>query len=191
MTSIKDLIDDTAVHERRLEMRTYPLKDDRLIVEGWLRDERLASGYSWDRRPRLPGVVHWMCVRLLVGGRPLAILDAEVEMKAVPHELCPTTAETVKRLIGIPIASGFSRKVRKSLGGIRGCSHMMHLVLSMGPAALHGCWSQRSRTPRPLPRSLDELPELTELVNSCKLWREDGPLIKMSRDFLERRKKGR
>jgi len=38
MNSIKDLIDDTAVHERKIEMRTYPMKDDRLIVEGWLND---------------------------------------------------------------------------------------------------------------------------------------------------------
>jgi len=191
MASIKDLIDDTAVHERKLEMRTYPLKDDRLIVEGWLRDERLVPGYSWDGRPRSPGVVHWMCVRLLVVGWPLTILDAEAEMKTVPNELCPTTAESVKRLIGLSIVSGFSGKVRKRLGGIRGCSHLMHLVLSMGPAALHGYWSQRSRTPRPLPRSLDEFPELTALVNSCKLWREDGPLMKMRQEVLERRKSGR
>ena len=191
MASIKDLIDDAAVHERKLEMRTYPLKDDRLIVEGWLRDERLVPGYSWDGRPRSPGVVHWMCVRLLVVGWPLTILDAEAEMKTVPNELCPTTAESVKRLIGLSIVSGFSGKVRKRLGGIRGCSHLMHLVLSMGPAALHGYWSQRSRTPRPLPRSLDEFPELTALVNSCKLWREDGPLMKMRQEVLERRKSGR
>ncbi len=190
MTSIKDLIDDTAVHERRLEICTYPMKDDRLILEGWLRDERLVPVYSWDGRPRSPGVVHWMCVRLLMGGWPLTILDAEVEMEAIPHELCMTTADSVKRLIGIPIVSGFSGKVRKSLGGIRGCSHLMHLVLSMGPAALHGYWSQRSRTPRPLPRSLDEFPELTALVNSCKLWREDGPLMKKRQEALERRKSG-
>jgi hypothetical protein len=191
MNSIKDLIDDTAVHERKIEMRTYPMKDDRLIVEGWLRDERLVPGYNWDGRPRSPGVVHWMCVRLLVGGWPLTILDAEAEMRTVPNELCPTTAESVKRLIGLPIVSGFSGKVRKRLGGIRGCSHLLHLVLSMGPAALHGCWSQRSRAPRPLPGSLDEFPELTALVNSCKLWREDGPLINMRQEFLERRKNGR
>jgi len=190
MTSIKDLIDDTAVHERKIEMHTYPMKDDRLIVEGCLRDERLVPGYHWDGRPRSPGVVHWMCVRLLVGGWPLTILDAEAEMKTVPHELCPTTADSVKRLIGLSIVSGFTGKVRKSLGGIQGCSHLMHLVLSMGPAALHGYWSQHSRTPRPLPCSLDELPELTALVNSCKLWREDGPLMKMRQEGLERRNSG-
>ena len=40
MTRLKDLIQGTPVHERRLHFRTYPLNDERLIVEGWLRDER-------------------------------------------------------------------------------------------------------------------------------------------------------
>ena len=44
MIRLKDLIRESPVHERRLEFRTYPLEDDRLIVEGWLRDERLMQG---------------------------------------------------------------------------------------------------------------------------------------------------
>ncbi len=65
---------------------------------------------------REPGVVHWMCVRLLVGGWPLSILDAEAEMPGIPHELCATTMERLKRLVGLSIASGYSRKVLKCLG---------------------------------------------------------------------------
>ncbi|MBW1765158.1 MAG: DUF2889 domain-containing protein [Deltaproteobacteria bacterium] len=116
----------------------------------------------------------------------LSILDAEAEMPGVPHELCPTTLESVKKVVKVTIASGFSDEVKKRLGGVEGCAHLMHLILAMGPAALHGYWAQRSRKRLPMPRSLDEVPGLSLLMNSCKLWEEDGPMIQMVRDTLEK-----
>ena len=38
MSMLKDLIREAPVHERRLELRTYPLDNGQLIVEGWLKD---------------------------------------------------------------------------------------------------------------------------------------------------------
>lgn len=186
MSRLKDLIRESPVHERRLEFRTYPLEDGRLLVEGWLRDERLIPGYYWNGRQRPPGVVHWMCVRLLVGGWPPSILDAEAEMPEVPHELCPGTLESVKKVIGLCIVSGYSEEVHKRLGGIQGCAHMTHLITVMGPAALHGYWTHYSRHRRPPPRSLEEIAGLSYLINSCKLWKEDGPMMDMIRTELEK-----
>jgi hypothetical protein len=186
MSRLKDLIRNTPVHERRLDFRTYPLENDRLIVEGWLRDEQLVPGYHWNGKHRPTGVVHWMCVRLLVGGWPVTILDAEAEMPDIPHELCPTTLESVKRIVGLAIVSGYSEEVHKRLGGVQGCAHLTHLIVTMGPAALHGYWTQQSRQRRPIPRSLDEFQGLTTLINSCRLWKEDGPLMQMIRETLER-----
>jgi hypothetical protein len=185
MSRLKDLIRQAPVHERRLTFKTYPLEHDRVIVEGWLRDERLVTGFHWNGQSRPPGVVHWMCVRLLVGGWPLSILDAEAEMPGVPHELCPTTLESVKKVINIDIVSGYNNKVKRRLGGVKGCAHLMHLILAMGPAALHGYWAQRSRKHRPVPRSMDEVPGLSLLINSCRLWKEDGPMMRMIQETLE------
>jgi DUF2889 family protein len=185
MSRLKDLIREAPVHERRLTFKTYPLENDQVIVEGWLRDERHVTGFHWNGQSRPPGVVHWMCVRLLVGGWPLSILDAEAEMPGVPHELCPTTLDSVKKIINIDIVSGYNNKVKRRLGGVKGCAHLMHLILAMGPAALHGYWAQRSRKKRPVPRSMDEVPGLSLLKNSCQLWREDGPMMRMIRETLE------
>ncbi len=189
MTGLKDLIQDPPVHERKLEILTYPVVGERLIVEGRLKDEGLVPGYHWDGRPRPPGVVHWMCVRLLLGGWPLTILDAEAEMPKVPYELCQTTLDAVQRLVGLSVVSGYSEEVRQRLGGVHGCAHLTHLIATMGPAALHGYWTQRSRRPRPLPSSVEELPGFDTLVNSCKLWREEGPLVQDMRETLKRRRR--
>jgi hypothetical protein len=85
MGNLKNLIHGEPVHERRLELRTYPLEEDKIVVEGSLKDDRLRKGYHWDGRPRPKGTVHWMCVRLLVGGWPLTILDAEADMSHRCH----------------------------------------------------------------------------------------------------------
>ncbi len=177
MSTLKDLIKEAPIHERKLEVRTYPLEDNRVIVEGWLRDERLIFGFHRDGRPRPPGVVHFMGVRLLLGERPLTILEAEAEMSTTPHELCPTVADSVKKVIGLPIVSGFSDQVRKRICGAEGCSHLMHLILAMAPAALHGAWAHQSRDHQPVPRSFEEIPGLPYLINSCQLWKEEGPLV--------------
>jgi hypothetical protein len=178
MNRLKGMIRDEPVHERLISMRTYPVAEERVIVEGRLRDDRLIEGYHWDGRRRAPDVVHWIYVRLLMGGWPLTIEDAEAEMPASPHAHCQEILGAVKAIIGVSIVSGFSVEINRRLGGIKGCAHMTHLILAMGSAALHGYWTQYYRRRRPVPRTLDELPALQNLINSCHLWAEDGELIK-------------
>lgn len=189
MGKIKEMIKESQVHERRMELRTYPAEDNKVIVEGWLRDERFEEGYHWNGQRRPPGVVHWMCVRMLVGDWPIKILDAEAEMPGVPHELCVETMESLQKIIGLPIVSGYSDEVRKRLGGVNGCTHMTHLIVTMGPAALHGFWAQQSRKPMPVPKSFDEIAALPYLLNSCQLWAEDGPFVKMMKEEIDKKPK--
>jgi Protein of unknown function (DUF2889) len=190
MSTLKEMIKGPPVHERKLALRSYPLADGRLIIEGWLRDERLVDGYHWNGVRRDPGVVHWMCIRFMVGGWPLTILEAEGEMPDVPHDLCPTTLEGIKRVVGIKIVAGYSEQIRKVFGGIKGCNHLTHLMMVMGTAALHGYWTHHSRKPRPVPRSLEEFEALPQLVNSCALWGEDGPIMKDLKSAIESSAKG-
>ncbi|MCP4665548.1 MAG: DUF2889 domain-containing protein, partial [Deltaproteobacteria bacterium] len=117
MSRLKEMMNQDPVHERRVAFKTYPTDNNRVIVEGWLTDERFVSGYHWNGRERPPGVVHRMCVRLLVGEWPLQVLDAEAEMPGVPMELCRDTLESVKKVVGLSIVSGFSEEVRKLIGG--------------------------------------------------------------------------
>lgn len=181
MTRITDMIAEGPVHQRAVQVRTFPAGDDRIVVEGELKDDRLVPGHHWDGGRRSPGVIHNMIVRILVGDWPLTILDAEAEMPGIPHEQCVETRDSVQKVIGVPIVAGYSEKIRHTLGGTAGCAHMTHLLVVMGPAALHGYWNQAARKPRPVPKSEDDFVSLRYLKNSCRLWREDGPIMEKIR----------
>ena len=182
---LRNMIKKEPVHERTLELKSYPLENDKLIVEGRLLDQRKVRIHHWSGKVRDPGVVHLMTLRILVGGWPLTIEDAEAEIHDAPYELCPQTEETVRKVIGMPIASGFSEAVKNRLGGVEGCNHLTHMLVVMGPAALHGFWTQASRKPRPAPKSLDDVPALDMVINTCRLWAEDGPLVDMIKARFE------
>ncbi|MCP4694142.1 MAG: DUF2889 domain-containing protein [Desulfobacterales bacterium] len=184
MSTLKEMIKEEPVRGRRLEFKTHPVEKRRVIVEGWFHDELLAPGYHWDGRPRASGVVHRMCVRMLVGGAPLRILDAEAEMPHVPFDQCLDALESVKRIVGASIVAGYGDEVKKRMGGVRGCAHLAHLVTAMGPAALHGYWSHRARRPRPRSDAAKDLRGLTQIINTCQIWKEDGPRVRAFREML-------
>jgi hypothetical protein len=178
MSKLREMIKEPPIHERSVQIRTYPFENNRIIVEGWLRDEWMVLGYQWDGTPRPTGVIHWMCARFLLGNQPLTILDAEAEMPAVPHQPCSTALNSIKKVIGLTITSGFTEEVRNRLGGSKGCSHLTYLITAMGPASLQGFWVQQSRQKRPIPSSIKEFASLSLLIDSCRLWRKNGPLLK-------------
>ncbi len=186
MTKLKELIQEAPVHERLLEFKTFALEDDRIIVEGWLKDDRNVPRYHLDGKVSPPGKVHRICVRLLLGGWPLSILDAEAEMPVVPQDECPTVQDTVKEIIGLTITHGYGDRVIERLGGIKGCAHMVHLLVAMGNAALHGYWSHRLRNRRPLPDTPEEIHELDYVIDSCRVWQKGGAVIKRIRAALEK-----
>ena len=96
------------------------------------------NGFHWDGRPRPAGVVHQMVIRLLIGNWPPTILEAESEMVDIPHDLCRTVAETIQKIVGVPVSAGFSDQIKQRLGGLEGCSHFTHLISSHGPG--HPSW---------------------------------------------------
>jgi hypothetical protein len=184
---LKELIQKADhVHQRAIEVKSHVLEDGRLIVEGWLRDDRFVDGYTWagERRPK--GVVHWIGARFLIGGWPITIEAAEAEMLRTPHELCPTTVDTIERLVGLRIIPGYTDRVKALLGGTEGCIHLSHLVGAMGSAAVHGYWTQHSRERRPLPNSLEEMEGLAVVIDSCRLWKKDGPLLSGLKEMVQR-----
>jgi len=162
------------VHVRSVEVSTYECKGEGIIVEGILKDNRLKPYYLITGDSHPPGTIHHMVIRLMVGEH-LLIKKIEVEMPSTPHPDCIETVNSLKEIEGLYIAPGFSAKVKKITGGIKGCTHLTTLLLVMAPAAVQGYWSNMAR--KPFDGKLTRESMEKYLTDTCYTWRKDGPLM--------------
>ena len=165
------------VHTRTITIATYPAGEHAIMVEGRLRDERLVDIFSITTAEKIPpGVVHDMMLRLLVRGPDLSIEDLEVEFIHVPRDACRETENCLRPLLGRRISQGFTSYVKKHFGGPCGCTHLTALLIAMAPAAVQGFWNQ-AVTRKMSSADAAHVMDTNLLVDSCWVWRSDGPMV--------------
>ena len=171
-----DKTETQKIHTRRIDIATYEGGPDSIVVEGVLKDERLANSYRPSGEALPPGTVHHMIIRMEVRGPKLVIEDIEVEMPTVPMSECRETLDSLLPIKGLPIVSGFTNRVKDLVGGAKGCAHLVALITAMASAAVQGAWAAMTSKPRD-PATF--LPGAVERIkDTCRVWRSDGPLVK-------------
>ena len=163
------------IHTRQINVTTYEGTSDSIIVEGILHDERLFDTYMTTGEIHPPGTIHHLVIRMEVTGPQLVIKDIEVEMPTVPHADCRETQSCLDSIKGIAIVSGFTAKVKRLVGGAKGCYHLLALLTAMAPSAVQGAWSVMTRKPLD-PKGYVPM-AIKRLKNTCWLWRDDGALL--------------
>ena len=123
------------LHTRNIKVTTYDCDEQRIIVEGYLKDDRFQESYSMTGEKFPSGVIHHMAIRLMVNCSNLLIEDIDVDLISVPREVCRETIDCLTPIKGLTITKGFTAKVKKMAGGKKGCTHLVELILAMAPAA--------------------------------------------------------
>jgi Protein of unknown function (DUF2889) len=165
------------VHTREISMRTSDLGDHTILVEGSLVDHRYRAGCSGVSEES--ELVHHMVIQLKVKGPRMVIEQAEAAMPHHPREECPEMLPWIRKLEGLEIAPGYTLKVKRIVGGVKGCAHLTSLVISMGESAVQGYWTAYTAETRKT-----GLPEQTikKFINTCHLWKENGPIVRELRE---------
>ncbi len=162
------------IHTRHIDVSTYSVGDNSVIVEGILQDDRLIPYYRMTGEKHPPHTVHRMIIRMRVSGDDLTIAEIESRFDDFPQAECPQTAGCLSDLNGWKIAPGFTQKVKTLLSGRNGCAHLTALLLAMAPAAVQGYWSNRARKPQDKAIPADIMDQF--LIDTCWVWRREGPL---------------
>ena len=172
------------IHGRNIQVTCFETDENFLIVEGSLQDERffpcriLSTGET-----RGPGVFHHMTAVMEISLPDLTILSVTAEMPVIPTPMCGQIVDSVQKVVGLQIKHGFTDTVRLLIGYTEGCVHLMNLILAMASAAIQGAGAYYTRMreaslpPGPDTATMDR----SVLVNTCWLWREDGPLMQLLR----------
>ena len=96
-------------------------------------------------------------------------------MIAAPHaDQCRATLKSLDKIKGFTISPGFTGRVKKSIGGVAGCVHLTTLLLAMAPAAIQGSWVNIADRPVEKAVSSDLMQQY--LIDTCQVWRRQGPL---------------
>jgi hypothetical protein len=168
------------VHTREISMRTSDLGDHHILVEGNLIDHRYRPNPT--EASEESELVHHMVIRLKVKGPRMLIEQAEATMPHHPREECPEVLPWIRNLEGLDITPGYSMRVKRVIGGTKGCAHLTSLVIAMGESAVQGYWSAYGAESE---RAGLREQTIKKFIDTCHLWKEDGPIIKGLRETLE------
>ena len=172
------------LHDREYRVRAFQIADDRLLIQGAVRDQKPPGLYVPDDPE--PLTIHHMQLSFEVGFPSLEIVAATVHFESHPHPTCPSIETHYEQLVGLSIARGFTHKVRGLFGGPRGCTHTTALLQAMAPVAVQCFWSMRAATAK---RAGVDNPvvsrertgsgdgNLAYVINSCHVWADDGPAL--------------
>ena len=161
------------IHARNIEISTYEYDDENIVVEGELKEDALIAIYISGEKHQ-PHTVHNMIIRMLIECSSLTIKEINVEMPGIPYDECIETSNSLDMLKGLRISPGFTSKVKKSLKGNKRCVHLTTLLLAMAPAVMQGYWVFSARKPSGGGVSSGVIGNY--LVDTCWVWRKDGPL---------------
>jgi len=174
------------LHTRKIEVSTSEYDGQRIIVEGFLKDVRFQDSHTINGETFPDGVIHHMMIRLLVNCSNLLIEDVDVDLLSVPRDECRETINCLAPVKGLTITKGFTSKVKKLVGGKKGCTHLVELLLAMAPAAIQGFAAYQSQKPSsPDPAHTRMIYHF--LLNTCHVWREDGPLAESLKKMIDKK----
>ena len=150
--------------------------------------ERFQNVFDITEKKLFPGVIHHMEIYLLIHENPLRIAKAEAFMPHVPMSQCHETLDVIKTIEGLEIKAGFSKKIKDFMGATKGCTHLTHLLTVMGQEIVHGWLTEKRKNKTTIPNSIDLIKEKNFIMNSCKLWTEDGPKIQAIKEAIEKKR---
>jgi hypothetical protein len=165
------------IHNRNLDISSYIVDDEHILISGEFKEKNLITVYERSGEPIEPNVFHHMQIQLLVKVSELKIMDIKAKIPGAPHDnICMEMENSLDKIKGLYIAPGFTSKVKKIAGGIKGCVHLTTLLLSMAPAALQGYWIFGARDKDRKENSEFDIEEY--LIDTCWAWRKNGSLAK-------------
>jgi len=177
-------------HTRKIDMAIFEADEDHIVVEGRLIDDREKDYFLISGEQRAAGELHNIVVRMLLKVPEMMIEDIEAEMDSVPRDECHQTMESINSVKGLLIERGFVNSVYSLIGGTKGCSHIAHLITSMGPASLQGYWALKAQKPvsgENIESEIERIDQMRfKLLNTCYVWRKDGPAFNRLQDVSRR-----
>lgn len=173
------------VHTREYRFHGYEREDELFDIEGHITDTKPYSfPNSFRGRVDAGEPIHDMWLRVT--------LDLDMEIKAIeavtdngPYRVCPDITPNFQKAVGLKMGPGWRQQLKKELGGVEGCTHLVEMLGHMATAAYQSMWpalARRSKARREEALARGEDPDAEArkpaLINSCHAYASDGEVVK-------------
>lgn len=172
------------LHTRLITVKGYTREDGLWDIEGHMTDNKTYTFQNNWRGTVPPDVpLHEMWVRLTLDD-DYTVMDAEAASDHTPLSICADITPEYKKLVGLRIGPGWSRRVKEALGGTRGCTHLTELLGPIATVAFQTISIEKNcrRAKKPEEARLISDPEYMTrkpaFIDGCHAWASDGPAVK-------------
>lgn len=161
------------LHHRRVDCRGFEREDGLFDIEGHVTDWKKYEYERPDgREVPLGEPVHDMWVRLTID-EDLHVRDVAASTNAAPYAPCFDAAKTLEAVRGLRIAAGWGKEIRKRLGGVKSCTHLVELLGPVATTAYQTLATIRWRKPLPVSSSGRPLK-----IDSCFAYASDREVVR-------------
>jgi hypothetical protein len=161
------------IHTRKIEAQGYQRDDGLWDIESRLVDTKTYSFDNTDRGMINSGEpIHDISIRLTIDD-DMTVQNAEAIIDTGPFTLCGDITPAFNVLEGLSIKPGWRKSVLQKLGGAKGCTHIVDMLL--GPVAVTA-WQTVS--PARQKRNSPAQGGKPTLLNSCHAFRATSPIVK-------------
>ncbi len=169
------------LHCRQLTMNGFERSDGLFDIVGELTDTK---SYGFPNHDRgwidADEPIHHMRLTLTLS-EAYEILAIQAETLAGPYALCPAITPNFQRLVGLKIGPGWMRGVKREVGGIKGCTHLVEMLPPMATAAIQtmGPALARRRREEREARGEPEPPRTQRptVLGTCHAYAADSPVV--------------
>ncbi len=162
------------LHKREVKCFGYERYDGDFDIEGHLTDVKTYGVDGFDRGSMKPGEpVHDMWLRLTVDVN-LKIKGSKAEIVWSPYNICKVVEPNFNQLVGEVIGPGFTKRVRRRLGGTHGCTHLVELLGPIATTAFQTIYPKKSK-----PSGEVDKERKPTLLNTCHAWADDSDMVKV------------
>jgi hypothetical protein len=160
------------MHLRDIQMRGYRRLDGLFDIEGRLTD-RKTEPLAIRGGPTVPAfdLIHDMTVRLTIDA-DYNVCEAIASSDATPYDACPAAAASLRHVVGLNVSAGWGRELRARLGGTKGCTHLLEILVSLGTVAFQTLVP--FRRDKPVPADANGRPRQ---IDSCLAYAGDGQVV--------------
>jgi Protein of unknown function (DUF2889) len=134
------------IHTREIVCCGHRRTDGLWDIEARMRDRKGYAVHNDHRTVDAGGLFHDMALRVTVDDT-LLIHGIDACIDAGPHRICPSVTPNFQRLLGLRIEPGFGADLRRRLGGVHGCTHLVELFGQLATTAIQSVHPLRRSLP--------------------------------------------